>query len=107
MKIKVHYHPIYCLLFIFMFFTSCKWQINTNLPKASDSEQKTIAEGQPKLIRTQGSNEYCSVSCGVQDKADNLWFGSTGGLCRFDPSKDKFVKITKEWSLGKVLISKI
>ena len=107
MKIKVHYQPIYCLLFVFMFFTSCKGQVNTNLPIVSGSEQKKIAEGQPKMIRTQGSNEYSSVSCGVQDKAGNLWLGSTGGLCRFDPSKDMFVNVTKEWSLGEVLISKI
>lgn len=38
-----------------------------------------------KLSRTQGGNRYDEVKCGLQDKAGNLWFGTTGeGVYRFD-----------------------
>ena len=41
--------------------------------------------GKPKLIKTQGSNEYANVYCGLQDKAGNLWFGTSGeGVYRYD-----------------------
>jgi ligand-binding sensor domain-containing protein len=46
--------------------------------------QSTIS-GNPKLIKTQSSNEYNNVYCGLQDKAGNLWFGTSGeGVYRFD-----------------------
>jgi ligand-binding sensor domain-containing protein len=39
----------------------------------------------PKLARTQGSNQYQEVRCGLQDKAGTLWFGTTGeGLYSYD-----------------------
>jgi ligand-binding sensor domain-containing protein len=39
----------------------------------------------PKLTRTQGSIRYAQVRCGLQDKAGNLWFGTTGeGVYRYD-----------------------
>ncbi|MCW3123917.1 MAG: hypothetical protein JWQ38_3409 [Flavipsychrobacter sp.] len=42
---------------------------------------------QHKLVKTQGTNEYTAVNCGLQDKAGNLWFGSNGeGMYRCDPS---------------------
>ncbi len=73
---KFH-NPTYLILFLFAFFTSCHGQVKTNTP--------TTAEVQPKLIRTQGSNKYSSVSCGLQDKAGNHWFGTSGeGIYRYD-----------------------
>ncbi len=41
--------------------------------------------GQPKLTGTNGSNEYQHVSCGIQDKNGNIWFGTTGeGVYKYD-----------------------
>lgn len=78
-------HPFYTLLFVFVFLTSCIGQVNPNLPKGQDSNPKTNTEGQPTIIRTQGSNQYGSVSCGLQDKAGYLWFGTSGeGIYRYD-----------------------
>ena len=38
-----------------------------------------------KLIRTQGSTQFDTLRCGLQDKAGNLWFGTTGeGVYRYD-----------------------
>ncbi len=75
----------FTLLILFVFFTSCNGQVKTNTPANNVSEQKTIANGQPKLIKTQGTNEHQNVHCSLQDKDGNLWFGTTGeGVYRFD-----------------------
>jgi ligand-binding sensor domain-containing protein len=40
---------------------------------------------QPKLVRSQGTDEYANVHCSVEDKEGNLWFGTTGeGLYKYD-----------------------
>jgi len=65
----------YLLFFLFWFITSCNGQVKT---QGNGNEQKTRTESRPKLVTTQGTNQYGSVSCGVQDKAGNLWFGTSG-----------------------------
>ncbi|HYV90863.1 MAG TPA: two-component regulator propeller domain-containing protein [Chitinophagales bacterium] len=80
---------IYPLLLSLVFFTSCNGQVKNDLPKDSpDSyrdEPKTITDGQPKIVKTQGTNQYANTRCGLQDKAGNLWFGTTGeGVYRYD-----------------------
>jgi ligand-binding sensor domain-containing protein len=46
-------------------------------PAVQDSRDTSPAP-KLKLTRTQGSNQYAEIRCGLQDKAGNLWFGSTG-----------------------------
>ncbi|MBA2422151.1 MAG: hypothetical protein H0V61_02860, partial [Chitinophagales bacterium] len=76
---------IYSLLLSLIFVTSCNGQVKTNLPKDNVSEPKTIANGQPKLVKTQGTGPGANVHCGLQDKAGNLWFGTMGeGIYRYD-----------------------
>lgn len=66
-------------------FTACNGQVKTNLPFESGSDSKRIANGHPKLIKTQGTSEYANIHCGLQDKGGNLWFGTTGeGVYRYD-----------------------
>ena len=66
-------------------FTVCHGQVKKDLPKEKESESKIIADGQPKLIKTQGSQSSDNVNCSLQDKAGNLWFGTTGeGVYRYD-----------------------
>ena len=87
--IKYNSHdPVYSLLLILIFFTSCKGQ-NKTLPQEIVNETKTIPAGQPKLIKNHSANQYQAaadnVHCGLQDKAGNLWFGTTGdGVYRYD-----------------------
>lgn len=76
---------LFCLLFSFVLFTSCNGQGKTNLL----IENATISTGQPKLIKTEGSGkfdkQYDILGCGLQDKAGNLWFGtSREGVYRYD-----------------------
>ncbi|HEY4108742.1 ligand-binding sensor domain-containing protein [Puia sp.] len=76
---------IFALLTILIFALSCNGQSKTDFPTNRVSDLKTIPVGKPKLIKTQGSNEYATVYCGLQDKEGNLWFGTSGeGVYRFD-----------------------
>jgi len=73
------------LLLSLLFFPSCNGQVKTQSSKINVSESRTILAGQPTIIKTQGTDRYANVYCGMQDKAGNLWFGTTGeGIYRFD-----------------------
>ncbi|MBK9357378.1 MAG: hypothetical protein IPN08_08340 [Bacteroidales bacterium] len=77
--------PIYSLLLVLIFLTSCNGQTKILPQTDSPSELKASLTGLPKLPKTQGSNEYQNVDCGIQDKLGNIWFGTTGeGVYRFD-----------------------
>ncbi len=56
---KNYYFRIHCfLLLLLVCFTSCNAQVKTNLPKDRLRESKTIADGQLKMIKTQGKYSY-------------------------------------------------
>lgn len=82
---KYYLHkPIYSLLLVLVFFTSCNGQAKTQTAD-KQSETETIPVEQPKLIKTQGSGESDNINCSMQDKAGNIWFGTTGeGVYRYD-----------------------
>lgn len=71
-------YKCYPLLLSLVLFTACNGQVKTNVTKDSVTEQKTTNNGQPKIIKTQGTGVYANTRCGLQDKAGNLWFGTTG-----------------------------
>lgn len=80
-------------------FTSCNAQTNTNLSKEKGADPTTANFGQTKLIKTQGSNEYQSLTCGIQDKLGNLWFGTSGeGVYKYDG--ELFTQYTKKDGLS-------
>ena len=75
--------PIYSLLLVLIFLTSCNGQIKTK--SAYAIELKSSFAGQPKLIKTKGSNEYQNIRCGLQDMHGNIWFGTTAqGVYKYD-----------------------
>jgi ligand-binding sensor domain-containing protein len=77
--------PIYSLLLVLTFLTSCNGQTKTKTSTDNQSETITNPIGQPKLINTQGSQANDNVHCGLQDKTGDLWFGTTGsGVYRYD-----------------------
>jgi ligand-binding sensor domain-containing protein len=67
---------VFIFLTILIFETSCNGPIKKDL---------TIEKEHPKLIKNIGDPRYGNVQCSLQDKAGNLWFGTTeNGLYKYD-----------------------
>ena len=72
---KYYLHkPIYAMLLVSLFFTSCNGQTKTQPQADSVSKLNTNPTGQPKLIKSFSKNqqyyeEAQNVCCGLQDKA--------------------------------------
>jgi ligand-binding sensor domain-containing protein len=80
---------MYPLLLVLIFCSSCNAQVKTNTTANKVSEATATSTGQPRLIKNHFSDQYQAaadnVHCGLQDKAGNLWFGTTGdGVYRYD-----------------------
>lgn len=85
--------------FILIGSTSCKGQVKTEVPNRNGDVPTISVVGKPKLIKTQGSNEYQNIACGIQDKSGNLWFGTGGeGVYKFDGKL--FTQYTKKDGLS-------
>lgn len=66
---------IFCFAFLTAVISSCN-----NQPPS-----KIIPAGHAKLVKTIGNPRYGNVQCGMQDKAGNLWFGTTqNGVYKYD-----------------------
>ena len=79
-------------ILIILVFTSCYGQNNptSNLKKQASN---TINEFSI-LKKTQGSTESDNISCMLEDKQGNIWFGTTGeGVYKYDG--DTFTQFTK------------
>ena len=91
---KYYLHKAFCSLSLLVCFIWSSAQQNTDIPVNISGTAKLKVAGTNQLIKTQGSNEYQNISCGLQDKAGNLWFGSSGeGVYRFDGKG--FIQFTK------------
>jgi ligand-binding sensor domain-containing protein len=73
-------------MFVLTFFSGCaKPAVEPSIANVDIPNQK--------LTKTQGSTQYDTMRCGLQDKAGNLWFGTTGeGVYRYD--KKGFTQFT-------------
>lgn len=79
------YVNVFTFLTLLLFGTACNGPIKNELPKESLIESNKVSDAHPKLIKTIGSPGYGHVRCGLQDKAGNLWFGTTeNGLYKYD-----------------------
>jgi ligand-binding sensor domain-containing protein len=73
--------PMLGLVFTVLVFASCSPSVKPTLHGPG------IAVPVPttKLKRTQGSDQYAEVKCGLLDRLGNLWFGTTDeGVYRYD-----------------------
>lgn len=92
-------NPIFSLLLVSIFITSCNGQTKSEQPNKTVVEQLSFTSKKTKLTKTQGTNEYQNVHCIIQDKDGNLWFGTTGeGVYRYD-SKE-FTQFTEKDGLS-------
>lgn len=88
MKKYILHNPVYSLLLVLIFITSCNGQ-NKTQSQIDSVSVPTIPVGHPKFIKSQCSGkveeQYQTVCCGIQDKAGNLWFGTTAeGVFKYD-----------------------
>ena len=75
----------FTFLTILIVGTACNGQVKKNSLKEKVSESNKISDAHPKLLITIGNPRYGNVQCGLQDKAGNLWFGTTqNGLYKYD-----------------------
>jgi ligand-binding sensor domain-containing protein len=85
MKKYFYQTPVFTFLIILIVGTACNGQVKKDSPKEKVSESNKIADAHPKLIIDIGNPRYGNVQCGLQDKAGNLWFGTTqNGLYKYD-----------------------
>ena len=76
-------NPIFSLLLVSMFFTSCNGQTSTN-QTTNNTNSTPKKEQQPKIIRTLGTQSE-NVNCQLLDQDGNLWFSISGeGVYRYD-----------------------
>src|SRR4030095_12170356 len=67
---------VFIFLTILLYGSACNGPVKIDLQKEKEH---------PKLIKTIGSPRYGNVQCCLQDKAGNLWFGTTeNGLYKYD-----------------------
>jgi ligand-binding sensor domain-containing protein len=53
--------------------------------QACHSQAQNTEDSHPKLIIPVGTSQYATISCSMQDKSGNIWFGTTGaGVYRYD-----------------------
>jgi ligand-binding sensor domain-containing protein len=75
----------FTFLTVLIFGTFCNGQVKKDLLKQKVGESRIISANQQKYIKTQSLNKGDNVHCSLQDKAGNLWFGTTGdGVYKFD-----------------------
>src|SRR5690606_19261711 len=92
-------NPIFSLLLVSIFFTSCNGQTKTEQPNKTVVEQLSFTSKNTKLTKTQGTTEHQNVHCSLQDKDGNLWFGTTGeGVYRYDGKE--FIQFTEKDGLS-------
>ncbi len=93
-------NPIFSLLLVPIFFTSCSGQTKTKQPNETVAEHLSFTSKKTKLTKTQGTNEYQNIHCIIQDKAGNFWFGTSGeGVYRYDGKE--FTQFTEKDGLSK------
>lgn len=73
--------PIYSLLLVLTFLTSCNGQVKPIMQKENDDSQI----GQAKIPLQKGANKDVRIVASLEDTDGNLWFGSVGeGLFKYD-----------------------
>ncbi len=76
-------NPIFSVLLMSLFFTSCNGQASKN-QSTSNTISTDTTEQHPRIVRTMGTKSEV-VHCELLDKDGNLWFGTKWfGLSRFD-----------------------
>lgn len=75
----------YIVLIILTAVTSCGGRVATDLPKEKGPVRIADTNEYDRIRKTQSSTTSDNIRTGIQDKAGNMWFGSTSeGLYRYN-----------------------
>ncbi|MBK7427061.1 MAG: hypothetical protein IPI60_08540 [Saprospiraceae bacterium] len=75
----------FSLILISIIASSCSAQVNTKVSDETVAESHHFIGPNAKLRKTLGTTEHQNIHCSLEDKAGNLWFGTTGeGVYRYD-----------------------
>lgn len=92
-------NSIFSLLLVSILFTSCNGQTKTQQPKETVVKQLSFTSKNPKLSKTQGTNDYQNVHCIIQGKDGNIWLTTTGeGVYRYNGKE--FTQFTEKDGLS-------
>jgi ligand-binding sensor domain-containing protein len=92
-------NSLFSLLLVSIFFKSCNGQTKTEQTNATVVEHLSFTSKNTKLTKTQSTTEHQNVNNSLQDKAGNLWFGTTGeGVYRYDGKE--FIQFTEKDGLS-------
>lgn len=81
-----------------MLFAACDMRAHIG-KRTGVQKRDNVSEGQSRLVRTQSSDRYSNIYCALEDKAGNLWFGTTKeGVYRYDGKR--FVQFTRKNGLS-------
>lgn len=90
---------VFTFLTILLLGTACNGPVKKDIPKEKVSESIIIPANQQKHLKSQSLNKGDNVHCSLQDKAGNLWFGTTGdGVYKYDGRS--FTQITTKNGLN-------
>lgn len=85
MKKRFRQTRVFTFLILLVIGISCKGQVEKDLAKEKVNESSLTSDKQLERIQTQSLNKGDNVHCSLQDKAGNLWFGTTGdGIYKYD-----------------------
>jgi len=97
---------IVVLLFVFAFLSFCSGQTNSSSQIDNQSQLSSSHRGEVMLTKKLGSEKYSSITCGLQDKFGNIWFGTSDeGLYKYDGKL--FTQFTMEDGLSSNSISSL
>jgi ligand-binding sensor domain-containing protein len=68
---------------------------NMQVMDAYQDSDSSISASTTRMIRKNGTIQWLYIRCAIEDKAGNLWFGTTGeGVYRYTPSTGEYTNFT-------------
>lgn len=92
-------NPIFSLLLVSVFITSCKGQTTSKETIEHVVEPLSFTNKSTKLTKTQNTSKHQNIHSSLQDKDGKLWFGTSGeGVYRYDGKE--FTQFTEKDGLS-------
>lgn len=92
-RLTLNYRFLMSIAAIQILVASCRGQGKTDFSQDGPGKHVTFTSRHPRLVKSQGTDAYQNIHCGLQDKKGILWFGTTGeGVYCYDGNE--FTQLT-------------